>query len=125
VLPPSKELSHSTGLSQILGLVKRTDSLPIRSEGSRVLVNVIKSLFLNNILAPSPSSEAVEDSSNSVKDGVQEQQKKRNQAIRTILTPESAWTLASLVGRGMKYPILINEGVIALSLMSMQKEGSE
>jgi hypothetical protein len=45
--------------------------------------------------------------------------------MRTVLVPECASSLASLIGRSAKYPILINEGVVALSLLSTQRTGGE
>ncbi|KAF7322937.1 GTP binding [Mycena chlorophos] len=95
-----------TGLSLIMSLVKRTESTPIRSEGTRVLVNVIKSLW-----------------STDTAEAMAERQQKRNAAMQTVLTSECAFALASLVARSAKYPLLVNEGVVALSLMSTIKTG--
>ncbi|KAF5381116.1 hypothetical protein D9615_003916 [Tricholomella constricta] len=125
VLPSSRSPTSPTGLAQVLALVKRSDSVPIQSEGSRVLVNVVKSLWSNNIPAsttadsqPSPIATGTVD-----KEDLLDKQRKRNAAIRTVLTPESTSILASLVGRSAKYPLLVNEGVVALSLLSTHKEG--
>ncbi|KAG5646638.1 hypothetical protein DXG03_002628 [Asterophora parasitica] len=57
------------------------------------------------------------------KEDLLENQRKRSAAIRTVLTPECASILATLVGRSGQYPLLINEGVVALSLLSTHKEG--
>ncbi|RDB21038.1 hypothetical protein Hypma_011561 [Hypsizygus marmoreus] len=125
VIPSSRHPDLPTGLAQILALVKRSDSVPIKSEGSRVLVNVVKSLWSINLLAKdnTDSPESPVAIGNVNKEELLERHRKRNVAIRTILTPECAWTLASLVGRSGKYPLLINEGVVALSLLSTNKEG--
>ena len=32
-------------LSRLLSLIKRTDEIPVRSEGTRVLVNLVKNLW--------------------------------------------------------------------------------
>jgi predicted alpha/beta-hydrolase family hydrolase len=45
--------------------------------------------------------------------------------MQVVLTPECALALASLVGRSAKYPLLVNEGVVALSLMSTLKAGGK
>ncbi|KAF4614699.1 hypothetical protein D9613_003020 [Agrocybe pediades] len=96
-----------TGLSQILALIKRSDSVTIQSEGSRVLVNVVKSLWLNGRnLDPSD-----------------ERQKKRDRCISLILTPEFANALTSLIARSNKYPILVNEGIVAISLLATHRLG--
>lgn len=104
VLVP-KESTALAGLTQILALVRRSDTVAIKSEGTRVLVNVIKSLW---------SSDASSDATI---------QKRRQDAIQAVLVPASAEALASLVGRSMKYPLLVNEGVMALTLLSTHKDG--
>ncbi|KAJ7632571.1 hypothetical protein FB45DRAFT_507396 [Roridomyces roridus] len=108
VLPTPGE-DHPTGLSQILALVKRTKSTPVRSEGTRVLVNAIKSLWSND---PAANAENAE-----ITAALAEVQRKRHESMQIVLTPECAFALASLVGRSAKYPLLVNEGVVALSLM--------
>lgn len=105
VLP--KDDNTPTGLSQILALIKRSDSISIKSEGSRVLVNLVKSLwFSERILGPSD-----------------ERQKKKDQCISILLTPECATTLTALIARSNRYPILVNEGIVAISLLSTHKLG--
>lgn len=105
VLP--SDPTRPSGLSQILALIKRSDSVSIRSEGSRVLVNVVKSLwFTERPTGP-----------------VDEKQKKREQCVASVLTPECANTLTALVGRSNKYPILVNEGIVAISLLCTHKLG--
>ncbi|KAF9464652.1 hypothetical protein BDZ94DRAFT_1255595 [Collybia nuda] len=125
---PSEELSSpssTTGLTQILALIKRSDSVSIKSEGTRVLVNVVKSLwssdFANAQLTEtlkSPNSAKISN-----KETLQEKQRKRAAAIRETLFPDYVEALSGLVGRSGKYPLLVNEGVVALSLISTQKEG--
>ncbi|KAJ7109328.1 hypothetical protein C8R44DRAFT_802209 [Mycena epipterygia] len=122
VLPTAGEdPTPPTGLSQIMALVKRTKSTPVRSEGTRVLVNVIKSLWSNDPSA-NPGMTATLQGINSP-DALLENQRKRHESMQTVLTAECAFALASLVGRSAKYPVLVNEGVVALSLMSTIKEG--
>ncbi|KAF8077991.1 hypothetical protein FPV67DRAFT_1463744 [Lyophyllum atratum] len=123
VLPSSRSPTSPTGLAQVLALVKRSDSVSIKSEGSRVLVNVVKSLWSSNLPA-SPVADSQPPMIGTLnKEDLLEKQRKRNAAIRTVLTPECTSMLASLVGRSGKYPLLINEGVVALSLLSTSKEG--
>ncbi|KAF7294977.1 GTP binding [Mycena indigotica] len=106
-----------TGLSLIMALVKRTRSTAIRSEGTRVLVNAIKSLW-----STEPATSPVAQGLNTA-EAVTERQEKRNAAMQKVLTHDCAFALASLVGRSAKYPLLVNEGVVALSLMSTIKSG--
>ncbi|KAH9484292.1 hypothetical protein JR316_0003773 [Psilocybe cubensis] len=105
VLP--SDPTRPSGLSQILALIKRSDSVSIRSEGSRVLVNVVKSLWF------------AERSS----DPADEKQKKREQCVANVLTQECANTLTALIGRSNKYPILVNEGIVAVSLLCTHRLG--
>jgi len=99
--------NDSTGFSQILALIERSDSIPIKSEGSRVVVNVVKSLWL------------VERD----KELSDDMQKKRDKAMSYLLTPECAGILAALIARSNRYPILVNEGIIALTLLSTHNRG--
>lgn len=95
-----------SALDQILALVRRSDSIAVKSEGTRVLVNVIKSLW---------SSESTADDSAKAQ--------KRRECMAAVANAGCAAALAQLVGRSKKYPILINEGVVALSLLSTHANG--
>ncbi|KAG6820603.1 hypothetical protein H0H93_014519 [Arthromyces matolae] len=117
VLPSARPPHLSTGFAQILALVKRTDSLPVRSEGSRVLVNVVRTLWSGK-----PPTTAF-DTSLTETDMI-EKQRLRNSAIRLVLTPESASVLTKLVGASGKYPLLVNEGLVALTMFCTAKEGA-
>lgn len=99
--------AQQSGLAQILALIKRSDSLSIKSEGSRVLVNVVKSLWFTDRADV----------------GTEERQKKRERCIAAVLTPEVVTTLTALIGRSNKYPILVNEGLVAISLLCTHKLG--
>ncbi|KAH8833794.1 hypothetical protein DL96DRAFT_1578425 [Flagelloscypha sp. PMI_526] len=107
----------SSGLKQILALVKRSDAVPIKSEGARVLVNVVKSLFSSS----ATSGYAVPISLDQAEG---EKQKLRESGVKAVLTADAASALGKMVGRSGKYPVLINEGLVALSLMSTQPSGA-
>jgi len=94
-------------LAQILDLVNRSDSIAVKSEGTRVLVNIVKSLWSTDNSATA-----------------QERTAKRQSAIQAILNSNCAFALARLVGRSKRYPVLINEGIVAMSLMSTQPGGA-
>jgi hypothetical protein len=96
-LPADGRDAASTGLHQILSLVKRSDSTAVKSEGTRVFVNVIRTLWHED-----------------TPDGGQ-----RKTAMSIVSTGSIALTLAQLVGRSKRYPILINEGIVALTLLSL------
>lgn len=89
-------------LSQILALSRRSDTIPVKSEGARVLVNVIKSLCA--------SSGDLHDS-------------RRLAAIHAVNTLEAANALTQLLGRSEKHTILLNESILAMHLLSFQQSG--
>lgn len=47
----------------------------------------------------------------------------RQEAIKKIATIDSAEPLAEMIGRSAKYPILLNEAVVSLTLLSSQAAG--
>lgn len=49
--------------------------------------------------------------------------KKREDAMKAIVTEPCVSALARLIGRSKRYPTLINEGVVALSLVSTHPNG--
>ncbi|EIW85225.1 hypothetical protein CONPUDRAFT_48689 [Coniophora puteana RWD-64-598 SS2] len=100
---------HATGLEQLLELIRRSDTVAIKSEGTRVIVNIVKSLWASDV---SESQIPIE-----------ERQKKREQSIDALLTPKCAQAIAALIARSVKYPVLINEGIVALSLLSTHAKG--
>jgi hypothetical protein len=101
VLPAEGQDDSNSALNQILALVRRSDSVPVKSEGTRVLVNAVKSLW---------SSDASVGA-------------RRQEAMSALLSPQCALALTQLIGRSKKYPILVNEGVIALTLLSTHAKG--
>lgn len=126
VLPAPGQAPASTGLSKILALVRRSESIPVKSEGTRVLVNVVKSLWSNSsAVNPSSSIPSPTVNGRQTDRAVQDEQTKMQEAMRVVLTYECAYALASLVGRSGKYPLLVNEGVVALSLLSTHREGGK
>lgn len=103
VLASDDQTATSTALEQIMALVRRSDSVAVKSEGTRVLANAIKSLTSDS----TPGDE------------------RRKRARTAIATSENAFALAALVGRSKKYPILINEGVVALSFLTASTSGGK
>ncbi|KDQ33252.1 hypothetical protein PLEOSDRAFT_1099226 [Pleurotus ostreatus PC15] len=104
--------SSSSGLDQLLALIKRSDSVAVKSEGTRVLVNVIKSIWST---ASSPASDNTQQTVD---------EKKRQSAMEKMRTPECTEALANLVTRSGKFPLLVNEGIVALSLLSTHPSGA-
>ncbi|OCH95510.1 hypothetical protein OBBRIDRAFT_873797 [Obba rivulosa] len=102
----SSETASGSAMDQILALVRRSDSIAVKSEGTRVLVNVIKTLWSNDAGSTD-----------------EERAKRRQNAMDAVATVSCASALAQLVGRSKKYPILINEGVVSLTLLSTHSAG--
>ncbi|KAF8894572.1 hypothetical protein BD779DRAFT_1501845 [Infundibulicybe gibba] len=116
VLPREDNPAAPTGLSQILSLTKRSDSVALRSEGTRVLVNVIKSLWSHSVSNSAKPEEIVNTTA--------EAEDARKLAMRSVQNQDCALALASLVVRSGRFPLLVNEGVVALSLLSTQATGA-
>lgn len=95
--------SEKSALEQIMGLVQRADTVTIKSEGTRVLANIIKTLSAD----------------------LSSTDKRRKAARKAVATSDNANALAALIGRSKRYPMLINEAVVALSFLTAQERGSE
>ena len=78
----------------------------MKSEGTRVLVNAAKSVWSTD---PKTLDE--------------ERVRKREETMAALVTEPCVSGLARLVGRSKRYPTLINEGVVALSLISTHPSG--
>lgn len=118
---PSSDTT-ATGLSHILNLIKRTDNVAVKSEGARVIVHIIKTLWLgDNRSASSEITSPTVMSGNS--EELLEKQQKRQIAIRTIITSDVVSVLINLIMRSRRHAVLVNEGIVALSLLSTTKDG--
>lgn len=115
-LSNSDKTNCKSAMYQILALVSRSDNVTIKSEGTRVLVNVVKSLWSYSPFKVSAGDKIVHAQPDT------EKQLKKEMSISQLFTPECAFALASLVGRSGRYPILVNEGIVAMSLLSTRKE---
>lgn len=104
MLPETAQDPATTALQQILALGRRSDSVAVKSEGTRVIVNVVKTLWSHDQKDTSIAQ-------------------KRKDAMQLIVNPQCAAALAQLIGRSKKYPMLVSEGVVALTLMSTHKDG--
>ncbi|EJD06025.1 uncharacterized protein FOMMEDRAFT_104451 [Fomitiporia mediterranea MF3/22] len=103
VLDGADSQSSVSCLSQILALSQRSDSVPVKSEGARVLVNIVKSLCSSTGDLNEP---------------------RRKAAIKAVTNAESATTLARLLGRSKKHVILLNESIVSMCLLALQSGGA-
>jgi len=101
VLKEASQRSEKSALEQIMELVRRADTVTVKSEGTRVLGNAIKALFAD-LSSTDP---------------------RRKMARKAVVTSENANALAALIGRSKKYPMLINEAVVALSFLTAHEHG--
>ncbi|UZJ55245.1 hypothetical protein CBS101457_004565 [Exobasidium rhododendri] len=83
----------------LLDLIQRTEDVPTRMEGTRVLVNVIKTLWSANNLDA---------------DRLHIRQKLVSEAVTLAL--------AEMIRSSPKYPVLVNEGLLALTLIASEQE---
>lgn len=113
ILPSDSAAAPASGLSQLLVLIKRSDTVAIKSEGTRVIVNLIKSLWSSDSTIERDAAEN------------QTRQQRRERAIQALVIMPCVDALAALIGRSAKYPILINEAIVALSLLSTHRDGSK
>ncbi|RUS35599.1 armadillo-type protein [Jimgerdemannia flammicorona] len=100
----------TTPLDRLIALVRRTDDMPTKSEGTRVLVNLVKVVWaqdvLTDILQP--------------KDGISTAPLRR-----TLLKSDGVVPPIAEMIRTTQFPVLQNEGVMALTLLlaSSKDEG--
>ncbi|KAH9946201.1 uncharacterized protein BXZ73DRAFT_86375 [Epithele typhae] len=102
VLPDESD----SAMQQILALVRRSDSITVKSEGTRVLVNATKSVWTTD-----PKTLDAEHA------------QRREACMKALAQEPCVSALARLVGRSKRYPTLVNEGVVALSLISTYPSG--
>ncbi|KAG9103570.1 hypothetical protein FRC06_009822, partial [Ceratobasidium sp. 370] len=97
-----------SGMDHVINLSQRSDTVALKSEAARVLANAVKSLW-----SPAGPEESIM---------VTPAQRRR--AVHRLSNPQSARALAELVGRSRRYPVLLNEGVVALTLLGSQRAGA-
>lgn len=96
-------------MDQLLGIIDRSETLALRSEATRVFANAIRSLCTG-----STSGDA---------NGVSS--KDREEGLAKITNEQVASALAEMVARSRKYHLLLNEGVVSLTLLGTQPDGGE
>ncbi|TKY85815.1 hypothetical protein EX895_005356 [Sporisorium graminicola] len=99
-------------LNALIDMIQRIDDVPTKMEATRVLVNVVKSLWTS--ARSSDSSEAPALTEEAVLAA-------RSRVVRRDVIQ----ALAEMVRTSPKYPVLVNEGVIALTLVGSDRMGAE
>ncbi|CAG8541212.1 1682_t:CDS:10 [Paraglomus occultum] len=95
----SADTSVTTPLERLMTLIKHTDDMPVRSEGTRILVNLIKNLWGKDV-------------------GSQLDTNSINDLRKKLNTAEVVKHIETLI-IDSKYPVLQNEGVIGLTMLVM------
>ncbi|KAM0748690.1 hypothetical protein T439DRAFT_327961 [Meredithblackwellia eburnea MCA 4105] len=118
--------SAPTALDATLSLISRTDDIRIRSEASRTLVNVVRSFFsakaqsgdasLLSPITPSTATTVGPESATTPKLSDEESMKRKGRPL--IVRHEVVTALSEMVRLSEKYPMLINEGVVGLTLLA-------
>ncbi|KAJ1309709.1 hypothetical protein OPQ81_006474 [Rhizoctonia solani] len=108
VLPLSNRAIRDYSYITMVNLSQRSDTVALKSEAARVLVNAVKSLW-----SPAGPEESIAVSG-----------AKRKRAVRRLSNRQSTRALAELVGRSRRYPVLLNEGIVALTLLGSQHSGA-
>ncbi|GAA5890729.1 hypothetical protein JCM8208_004976 [Rhodotorula glutinis] len=102
--PTSSDSPSTTPLDSLLALISRTDELRLRAEGTRVLVNLARTLFSLPQCATSHDDDAL---AAQVAQG-------RDRLVRRDVGD----AMGELVRASEKFPILVNEGVVGLTLLA-------
>ncbi|KAI5474404.1 hypothetical protein MNV49_003372 [Pseudohyphozyma bogoriensis] len=93
-----------SALDAILAITSRTDDVRLRSEATRSLVNVVRSFFSE----PSPDVDS--------NGGEEESLKRRGRPL--VIKPKVGEALSEMVRLSGKYPLLVNEGIVGLTLLA-------
>ncbi len=104
------DAGHPSALNALVDMIQRIDDVPTKMEATRVLVNAVKSLWTS-----ARSSGAAQPLS---EDAILAARRK---AVRRDVIQ----ALAEMVRTSQKYPVLVNEGIIALTLVGSERMGAE
>ncbi|EST05492.1 Armadillo-type fold [Kalmanozyma brasiliensis GHG001] len=105
----SSSSSSSSALNALIDMIRRIDDMPTKMEATRVLVNVVKSLWTS---ARSSGSQASSEQANLA-------------ARQKVVRRDVIQAIAEMVRTSPKYPVLVNEGIIALTLVGSERMGAE
>ncbi|ORY58020.1 hypothetical protein BCR35DRAFT_209510 [Leucosporidium creatinivorum] len=106
----------------VLALIPRTDDVRLRSEATRIVVNVVRTLFSTKPLGTatdlahaSPITPTLHSAASNGLDA-EETMKRRGRPL--IVRKEVAEALSEMVRLSERYPMLINEAVVGLTLLA-------
>lgn len=107
--------SEPNGVDQILALVKRSDSIIVKSEGTRVVAYCVRSLWRKD--AP-----GIDVGSSPLR--TEDIAQRRQQAANDLSKEPAVRALVDLLVTGQKHAILLNESCFALNLIAGNSSGA-
>jgi len=110
-LPPNVDPdapAPATAMELVVALAIRSDSVSIKSEGTRLLGTAVRALYT----AEPQGDVAVVG-------------RRRRKAIDAVTTFDGACQLSAMIVRSRKYAVLLNEAVVALTLLAHHSSGGE
>lgn len=106
----------------VLALIPRTDDVRLRSEATRIVVNVVRTLFstkplgtASDLAHASPITPTLHSAASNGLDA-EETMKRRGRPL--IVRKEVAEALSEMVRLSERYPMLINEAIVGLTLLA-------
>ncbi|SCV69780.1 BQ2448_1174 [Microbotryum intermedium] len=132
VVPHSGSPTPPSALDLLIASIKRTDNVRLRSEATRVLANVVRSLFStrvssdpSNLAAASPITPSMNQSnhnglpsSGGNTGGVDTEESLKRRGRSKVVRNDVVEALTEMVRLSEKYPMLINEAIVALTLVA-------
>ncbi|SPO25448.1 uncharacterized protein UTRI_03132_B [Ustilago trichophora] len=103
-------VSRPSALNALVDMIQRIDDVPTKMEATRVLVNVVKSLWTSARINGASQAWSEEEIFG---------------ARRKMVRRDVIQALAEMVRTSPKYPVLVNEGIIALTLVGSERMGAE
>lgn len=101
-------LTSPNDLRLLLALVERSDDVRLKSESTRILINLIRSLFATKATTNLPDTSIIDEE-------VVEEKK----AVRKVLiTEQVVRSLSELMRTNEKFPLLVNEAIVGLTLLA-------
>lgn len=113
----SNSTTRASPLNDILSLIQRTNDVRLQCEATRLLINIVRSLYSSRSITSPVTPSAL--------DGL-EMGLAKVRAKSVIESSEGVVeAISEIIRTGEKYPILVNEGIVALTLLSTTENGGE
>lgn len=113
----SGNISTSPSLNEVLSLISRTNDVRLQCEATRLLINIVRSLYSSRSITSPVTPSAL---------GGLEMGLAKAKARSVIEnSKEVVEAISEIVRTGEKYPMLVNEGIVALTLLSTTERGGE